>query len=108
MAALLRGGSLLRNAGQGGIFVSNGSQLTISDTPIDGSVTQGLFAFGAGSRVTMTGGSIVNTRRDGANQNGFGVNAQQGAVITCTGVALGGNAGGNAFTTTGGTASGCN
>lgn len=93
---------ILNNQGQGGIYVSNGSQLTMSGTTVDANATQGVFAVGAASRVTMTGGSITNTR------NGFGVNAQTGAAVTCSGVAFSGNASGNVFTAAGATATGCN
>jgi YVTN family beta-propeller protein len=104
----LQASRLLNNLGQGGVFVSNGSQLTMTGTTVDGSTTQGIFAIGTGSRVTVNGGSIVNSRRDAGNQGGFGVNAQQGATVTCTGVTLSGNVAGNAFVGSGSSATGCN
>ena len=104
----LRDGTISNNSSEGGIFVSSGSLLTLANTTLDGNLYQGIFAFGAGSRVTMSTGSIPNTRRDGAGQGGYAVNAQEGAAIVCAGVTLAGNAGGNVFTASGGTASGCN
>lgn len=104
----LQGSRLVGNQGQGGLFVSNGGQVALTGVTIDTSTTQGVFAIGAGSRVTMGGGSVVNTKRDAAGQGGFGINAQGGAVVTCSGVALSGNAAGNVFTAGGSTAVGCN
>ena len=93
--------------GQGGVFVNAGSQVTLVNAVIDGSVTQGLFATGSGTRATLTGGSVINTRRDAASQGGFGLNSQSGAVINCSGVSLSGNAAGNIFTSSGGSTTGC-
>ncbi len=104
----LQGSRILDNLGQGGVFVSAGSQLTLTGTTIDGSTTQGIFAIGAGSQVIVNGGSIVNSRRDAANQGGFGINAQQGAAVTCANVTMTGNAAGNVFTAGGASAAGCN
>ena len=103
---VMQGSRVLNNQGQGGFFVSD-STIAIAGTSIDGNAAQGIFALGAGTRVTVNGGSIAGTRRDPGNQSGYGVNVQQGASVTCTGVAMSGNAGGNVFTNGGGTAAGC-
>ncbi|MCC6197885.1 MAG: right-handed parallel beta-helix repeat-containing protein, partial [Burkholderiales bacterium] len=105
---VLQGSRILNNEGQGGLFVSQGSTIVVSGTTIDGNATQGVFAFGAGASVAINGGSVAGSRRDSSNQYGFGVNAQQGAQITCAGVALAGNAGGNVFSAGGGVVTGCN
>ena len=93
--------------GQGGVFLNAGSQITFANTVVDGSFTQGLFATGSGTRATLTGGSVINTRRDAANQGGFGLNSQSGASINCSGVSLSSNAAGNIFTSGGGSTTGC-
>lgn len=104
----LQGSRISNNQGQGGIFVSNGSSLAVNATSLDANLTNGLFAVGAGTTVSFTAGSITNTRRDAANLNGYAVNAQQGAAVTCVGVFMSGNAGGNVFVAGGGSAAGCN
>lgn len=95
------------NLGQGGVFVNGGSTLSLTNTVIDSSITQGLLANGAGTRVRLSGGSITNTRRDAMNQGGFGLNSQSEAAIICSGVTLNGNAAGNVLTSGGGSATGC-
>lgn len=107
LVGMLQDSRISNNQGQGGVFVSNGSGLTMRGTTIDNNIAQGVFAIGAGTQVTVNNGSITNTRRDPANQAGFGVNAQQGATVMCSGVAMSGNAAGNAFTSAGGSAAGC-
>jgi hypothetical protein len=104
----LRASRIAGNHSGGGIFVSNGSRLTLNATTVDGNTGQGIFAVGAGSLVTVNGGSIVNTRRDSQGLGGYGVNAQDGARVTCAGAVLSGNAAGNVFVAGGGAAAGCN
>jgi hypothetical protein len=98
---------LLNNQGQGGIYLSAGGQVTITNSTIDGSVTQGLASIGAGCSARLTGGSIVNTKRDAGGQGGFGINAQSGGSVTCSGTTLSNNAAGNVFSGNGGNVSGC-
>ena len=104
----LRAATISGNSSEGGIFVSSGSQLTVKNSTLEGNLYQGVFAFGAGTVVNLVTSSILNTLRNAVGQGGYGVNAQEGATIACSGVPFAGNPGGNVFTASGGSAPGCN
>lgn len=87
------------NQAEGGIFLNGSSKATISGTTINGNVKQGILAAEAGTTATLSGGnSITNTLKDASGSGGFGLNAQNGGSITCSGTnTLSGNAAGNVF-----------
>lgn len=82
----------------GGQFLSQGSTASLTAASLSGNAGQGVLATDSGTAAALNSGNAVT------NTLGIGLNAQNGASISCNGPAtLGGNTGGNVF----GSVSGC-
>jgi YVTN family beta-propeller protein len=81
------------------LSATGGSQATLTGTTISGNAgNQAVLAAGAGSSVRLNGGNAI------VNNQGLGLNAQNGGAISCTGAnTISGNTSGNVF----GSVTGC-
>lgn len=87
--ATIRNALIEYNQTPGGVFVTGGSSANLTGVTIGNNVDQGVLAADPGSNVTLSGSTVTGTQ-------GIGLNAQNGATITCSGSnTISGNSGGN-------------
>lgn len=65
----------------GGLEASGGATAHVERVIVEGSVGSGVFADGAGTRVTLVESTVRDTRQDASSRFGFGLYAQSGATL---------------------------
>jgi hypothetical protein len=92
------GVNISNNGGSAGIFLDSGGGVTLTGVTLNGNNGAGIQAGSTGTTAKLASGVTIS------NTKGYGLNAQNGATITCTSVpTYSGNTSGNAL----GSTSGC-
>jgi hypothetical protein len=88
--AIVDSSTISSNGLEGGIFANGGSTATITNTAISSNEGAGIVAGDAATQITLGAGNSVT------DTNGFGLNAQNGAAVTCNStIVFSGNSNGN-------------
>ncbi len=76
-----------------GVQVAGGAQLVLEDSDLIDNTKIGVLVLEEGSSARLSGGSVMGTRRHGAQTVGAGVAVQEGAVVEAEGLLLSGQDG---------------